>query len=82
MGDFHWQKEISYHNIEIIRQGAKNSVVTHRNSNIIPSHKSNVINFRNAPAPTEAIATRVTHVATSAMIVVMFSAVRFASSVC
>lgn len=33
---------------EIIRQGA---IVTHRNSNVIPSHKSYVIYFRNAPAP-------------------------------
>jgi len=82
MGDFHWQKEICYYNIELIRQGAKNSVVMHRNSNVIPSHKSNIINFRNAPAPTEAITTRVAHVATSAMIVVTFGAVCFASSVC
>jgi hypothetical protein len=67
MGDFHWQKDISYYNIAIIRYGAKNSVVTHRNPNVKPTHKSNV-NFRNAPALAEAIATRVAQVATSAVI--------------
>jgi len=81
MGDFHWQKEISYYNIEIIKQGAKNWCnASNLKRHTITQNKCH--QFRNAPAPTEAIARRVAHVATSAMIVLTFGAVCFASSVC